>query len=350
MDLYTGIGSTLYYDIVDQDTLADVYSGQALLCQQYLAKIPAGLNILDGTGPILLFRDNGKTGMIMYNGYGRLLASKDTPFTYTISDDGDFTISYAGKTQYAKVMRAREMTDSIRIWLDPDNSENEFSQWILGKYSDDPEKIKKLRSSEESMALATAYIDASAGESSTVQMSQPGFTNVLLYDRRIADQYYPYMLESDPLTLDFTDGEGNQGNLQPPTVMPANAAYTLGQLALKVFGKDDPRVNKVIPFLLSDGRVMMIIQDNLQNEIGKYYADPVTGSITAVPQPRRGDVNCDSAVDVSDAVLLARLIVADSRARITDAGRRNADCDLDGLVTADDVTFLLRVIAKILTF
>ena len=61
----------------------------------------------------------------------------------------------------------------------------------------------------------------------------------------------------------------------------------------------------------------------------------MTGSIKALPQPRRGDVNCDGAVDVSDAVLLARLIVADSRAKITDAGRRSADCNHDGFVTAD---------------
>ena len=117
-----------------------------------------------------------------------------------------------------------------------------------------------------------------------------------------------------------------------------------------MFGKDDPRVSRVIPFLLSDGRAMVIIQDDLQNEIGKYYADPVTGSIKALPQPRRGDVNCDGAVDVSDAVLLARLIVADSRAKITDAGRRSADCNHDGFVTADDVTFLLQAIAKIISF
>lgn len=354
LNFNTGIGMTSYYEYLDQETLADAGSRTVLLCQQFLAEIPAGLYMsVCEYDSALLFRDDGKTGMIMYNGYEQALANEDTPFTYTISGDGDITISFSGKTLHAKVMRAAELKDGIRIRFDPNDPENHYSDWIMEKFSDDPDQLRNLRSSDEIAALATAYIDASAGESSTRHIDRPALHGTLRYGRRIADQYYPYVLDIDPLTLDCTDGEGNRGNLLHLPVMPANAAYTLpelGQLALGVFGKDDPRVSRVIPFLLSDGRAMVIIQDNLQNEIGKYYADPVTGSIKALPQPRCGDVNCDGAVDVSDAVLLARLIVADSRAKITDAGRRSADCNHDGFVTADDVTFLLQAIAKIISF
>ena len=63
-----------------------------------------------------------------------------------------------------------------------------------------------------------------------------------------------------------------------------------------------------------------------------------------------GDVNESGRVDVSDAVLLARLLVEDPNAKILDAGLLGADCNEDGYVTTDDLTFLLQVIARIITF
>ena len=91
----------------------------------------------------LLFRDDGKTGMIMYNGSGQALAHEDTPFTYTISDDSDITISFAGKTLHAKVMLAMELKDGIRIRFDPYDPENDCSDWIMEKLSGDPDQLRK---------------------------------------------------------------------------------------------------------------------------------------------------------------------------------------------------------------
>ncbi|MBR6718277.1 MAG: S8 family serine peptidase [Oscillospiraceae bacterium] len=351
VNLRTGVANTACFDYLDGE-IVNTDNRTVELCQQYLAKIPAGLYSLPGFASALLFHDDGKTGMILYNGYGEILAYKDTPFTYTLSENGDFTISYSDKTLHGRVMRALETTDDIRIRFEHQD-DMRFSSWVLSKYADDPELLKNLRSSDEIVALVTAYIDASAGESSTQDTGRPELYDTLRYGRRIGDNYYRYLLEIDPLTLDFTDGEGNHGNLLHPPVMPANAAYTLpelGQRALEAFGKDDPMVHKVIPFLLSDGRAMVIIQDDLQNTIGKYFADPVTGSVTLVHRLKRGDVNCDSFVDVSDAVLLARLLVEDPDAKILDAGLLGADCNEDCYVTTDDLTFLLQVIARIITF
>lgn len=63
-----------------------------------------------------------------------------------------------------------------------------------------------------------------------------------------------------------------------------------------------------------------------------------------------GDVNCSGAVDVSDAVLLARFIAEDSEAVVNAAGKANADCDADGELTGNDTIQILRFIAKLTTF
>ncbi|MBP0966441.1 MAG: dockerin type I repeat-containing protein, partial [Oscillospiraceae bacterium] len=59
-----------------------------------------------------------------------------------------------------------------------------------------------------------------------------------------------------------------------------------------------------------------------------------------------GDLNLDGAMDVADAVLLARYCVSDPEAMISDAGMKRADVNGDGDVTAEDVTVILRKIAK----
>ncbi len=60
-----------------------------------------------------------------------------------------------------------------------------------------------------------------------------------------------------------------------------------------------------------------------------------------------GDVTLDCSIDVSDAVLLARFCTEDSKAVITDQGKQNADVNEDGNITLDDVTAILRKIAKL---
>ena len=62
-----------------------------------------------------------------------------------------------------------------------------------------------------------------------------------------------------------------------------------------------------------------------------------------------GDVNCDSSVDIADAVLICRFAVADAEAEITDQGRKQADVTHDGTVDAKDSEKLVQYIAKKLT-
>ena len=63
---------------------------------------------------------------------------------------------------------------------------------------------------------------------------------------------------------------------------------------------------------------------------------------------RPGDLNGDGQIDVSDVVLLARFVTADSTATVTDIGRLNADVNGDGNADMTDVTLILQYIAKII--
>lgn len=68
------------------------------------------------------------------------------------------------------------------------------------------------------------------------------------------------------------------------------------------------------------------------------------------PSVTTGDVNCDQKIDVSDAVLLARFLTADKDAVVTEAGIQHADVDKNGKQDSDDLTMLLRFIAKKIRF
>lgn len=79
-------------------------------------------------------------------------------------------------------------------------------------------------------------------------------------------------------------------------------------------------------------------------------AETTTTTITETePQSvQYGDVNCDTEVDVSDAVLLARFHAEDAAAVVTSQGKKNADCDGVSGLSSDDVVIILKYIAKII--
>ena len=62
-----------------------------------------------------------------------------------------------------------------------------------------------------------------------------------------------------------------------------------------------------------------------------------------------GDVNEDKTIDVSDAVLLARLIAEDSTAKISEQGLKNADVDKNGAPGSEDVIAILKFISKLIS-
>ncbi|MBR5722541.1 MAG: hypothetical protein IKX57_02860 [Oscillospiraceae bacterium] len=68
----------------------------------------------------------------------------------------------------------------------------------------------------------------------------------------------------------------------------------------------------------------------------------------AIAVTLRGDVTCDNSVDVADAVLLARLLVADSEAKVTEQGYANADMNENGQPDSGDIARILMKIAKMI--
>lgn len=64
----------------------------------------------------------------------------------------------------------------------------------------------------------------------------------------------------------------------------------------------------------------------------------------------RGDLSCDGRTDVTDAVMLARFLAEDTGVSVTEQGLVNADCDGIKGLSPDDLTAILRYIAKLITF
>lgn len=70
--------------------------------------------------------------------------------------------------------------------------------------------------------------------------------------------------------------------------------------------------------------------------------------VAAPTENKLGDVNGDSHIDVSDAILIARFVAEDPTVRISGEGKIAADVDHDGKLTQDDVVTILKYIAKLI--
>ena len=70
--------------------------------------------------------------------------------------------------------------------------------------------------------------------------------------------------------------------------------------------------------------------------------DPVDGTFL------KGDTDCSGIVNVADAVMLARFCAEDSEITVTAEGKRNADTNGDGDLTAEDIGRLLEYLAGLI--
>ena len=78
-------------------------------------------------------------------------------------------------------------------------------------------------------------------------------------------------------------------------------------------------------------------------------AEPDTTTAPAEETGLRGDADCNGTVAVADAVLMARFCAEDNEVSVSAQGKRNADCNADGDLTADDIARLLEYLAGLLT-
>ena len=77
------------------------------------------------------------------------------------------------------------------------------------------------------------------------------------------------------------------------------------------------------------------------------YASPIT-LVASVEDPEVNyDINDDGKTSIADAVLLARYVGEESGLNITSVGISRTDCNRDGVATMNDVSKLLRVIARL---
>ncbi len=91
---------------------------------------------------------------------------------------------------------------------------------------------------------------------------------------------------------------------------------------------------------------------NINSETGELTPVRAFSEITDMMKARKdqtGDANCDGVVDVADAVLVMRYVVADSEAVITEQGIQNADVDKNGNTDSEDGVNILKYIAKKIT-
>ena len=95
-----------------------------------------------------------------------------------------------------------------------------------------------------------------------------------------------------------------------------------------------------------------ITADYTKVEVIYEYTGGETAPETTEPEKDEtlwGDADCSKLVDVSDAVLIARLAAEDSTAKITAQGKKNADVTHDGNLSTDDSLLILKYICKIIT-
>jgi hypothetical protein len=96
----------------------------------------------------------------------------------------------------------------------------------------------------------------------------------------------------------------------------------------------------------SSARKIMLLGDNCisQKSVLKDAQYPQQG--VQPVELLMGDIDENGEVNVLDGVMLARLVVNDTELELSDAGKANADLNGDGVVTHDDLTLLLKTLAK----
>ncbi|MBR3269606.1 MAG: beta-mannosidase [Oscillospiraceae bacterium] len=82
---------------------------------------------------------------------------------------------------------------------------------------------------------------------------------------------------------------------------------------------------------------------------GSDSTETTTMTTTPGDETLWGDADCSNAVDVLDAVLLARVAAEDTKCGITDLGKTNSDVTHDGAVKNDDLTKLLKYLAGLIS-
>lgn len=173
-----------------------------------------------------------------------------------------------------------------------------------------------------------------------------------------ATQQIDYLLGENPLGTSFVTAYGTVAPENPhhrpsmavghamPGMVVGGVNSSLDESAAKAYCKDAPPAKCYV--------------DNSEsystNEIAIYWNTPLTYALAMSSAKKddnsdtevlRGDANVDGTVDISDVILLARYAAEDTRISITPEGLANSDMNSDSKYTGEDVSMIIRIIAKL---
>jgi hypothetical protein len=151
------------------------------------------------------------------------------------------------------------------------------------------------------------------------------------------------MKNASLLTIDFIIPE----NAEPGDVYPIGIAYVDDGIVCDTFinSAQDEAGKLQMTYVFCKG----IYNGYIKMMGEKKTTAPTTAATTVDPKKtRKGDVNLDTIVDVSDAVLVARFCAGDSALEMSDQGKANADVNGDNNIDLDDLTAILKTIARLI--
>ncbi|MBR3446524.1 MAG: glycoside hydrolase family 9 protein [Oscillospiraceae bacterium] len=221
--------------------------------------------------------------------------------------------------------------------------------------------LTKTAGSAESIVNASPYgspvTEYNWGSNMTI--ANAGIVLGLEGKKDAANEVLNYLLGKNPLGACFVTGFGTVSpeaphhrpsmakNAAQPGMLVGGVNSNLEDSAAKAYCKTNPPAKCWV--------------DNSEsystNEITIYWNSPLIYLLALtekqdsapVDPPQvtvKGDMDESGKLDVSDAVLLARFLVADKEAVVTAQGRANADCNADGKADEEDLTMMLKAIAK----
>ena len=88
--------------------------------------------------------------------------------------------------------------------------------------------------------------------------------------------------------------------------------------------------------------IVLVYGDRIGSVTFEVPADTGTSEKTVL-----GDVNLDGRIDITDAVLLNKTCAG--VVLLTDAAKKNADCDCDGEVGSNDAVSLMRFLVHLIS-
>ena len=140
----------------------------------------------------------------------------------------------------------------------------------------------------------------------------------------------------------FVSGEKYQDHAELKALYTSDYCITLDELSKDLFSKAASGTTASVTTGTTGGTT------GTTSATGS-TASSAASSTTAGAAGLLGDVNCDSQITVSDAIMLARVVAEDKTVTVTEIGLKNADMNASGTPDADDTVIILKMLAGLPT-